>query len=236
MSTDPSPVARRVGAAIAAASILGSLNSCSSDSKNSDTSTADDSKTATSASGGTAEFKNLRDDASITTHEYVGAISGTDIYAAFAISSPKDGGASGGQAYFCDGTSIANWFTLADKGGKLQFVANSGETFDAVRGSDGAITATVTLSGKSYPVTAAQVDSNGEAGLYLADHAIDPDLAADERGGWIVLPDGTQRGAIRGGSTVLPGMKLEIATGKVAIPGRDILLRAISEIIGLDKK
>ena len=224
---------------MAAASIIGTVTGCSSDDKAntaSSTTGPDNAKTASSAEGSTAAFRGLGDDQSITTKEYVGAVAGSEIYAAFAISRKNSGDAlAGGQAYFCDGKSIANWFTLVDKGGKMQFVGSSGDTFDAEL-ADGKITAKVTLGGKSYDVTAANVAANGEAGLYLADHAIEPDLANNERGGWIVLPDGTQRGAIRGGTTVLPGTTLKAGTTNVIVGGRDILLRAISEIIGLDKK
>ena len=237
MSADRTPTTRRVGAALAVASMLGSLSACSSDGDSTDTTVGDNSTTATSVGVSSAEFKNFGDDEKITTREYVGAIPDSEIYASFAISRSKDGDAlDGGVAYFCDGKSIANWFHVTPSSDGLAFKAASGATFKAEVGADGVITASVPLGGKTYSVTATEVDASGEAGLYLADHAIDADLANNERGGWIVLPDGTQRGAIRGGTIVLPGGKLTVNTSSVAVLGRDIMLRAISEIIGLDKK
>lgn len=240
MPADRRPTTRRIGAAIGVASMLGSLTACGDDNDSADTSAATDPAAATNAApstAATAEFKNLGDDEAIATKEYVGAIEGTDIYASFAISRRKDDDAfAGGVAYFCDGKSVANWFRLAPEGDTLRFVATSGATFDAEFGGDDTITGTVELAGKSYSVEANRVDADGEAGLYLADHIIDADLADNERGGWIVLPDGTQRGAIRSGTTILGGPNLIAGSTNVALAGRQIMLKAIAEIIGLDKK
>ena len=238
MSADRSPTTRRVSAAIALASILGSLNACGNDdSAATDATVGDGSSAATVAGASSAEFKDLGDDDSITTKEYVGAVVGSDIYASFAVSRTNDGDElNSGLAYFCDGKSVANWFRLVKSDSGLKFQNTAGATFQAEVGADGVITATVALGGKDYAVTATEVDADGEAGLYLADHAIDADLANNERGGWIVLPDGTQRGAIRGGTTILPGGNFTTSVGSVAVVGRDIMLRAITHIIGLDKK
>jgi len=227
---------RRVGAAIAAASILGSLTACGSD-DDSEATTPNDSTSASTAGAATGEFRNLADDESIRTKEYVGAVPDTEAYVAFAISRAVDNDAlAGGQAYFCDGASVAKWFSLTPRDGALEFVAADGQTFVAEIADDGSISATTAIAGADHSFTASEVPADGEAGLYLADHVIDPDLALDERGGWIVLADGTQRGAIKGGSTILPGSPLTLSTSTVSVSGRNILLRAISEIIGLDKK
>lgn len=234
MSEQVHSFAKRAGATLAAASALGSFAAaCGDDASDS----ADAPKTTAPATGSNAQFKNLRDDNSLTTKEYVAAVPGSDVYAAFAISKKNSGGSyDGAIAYFCDGKSIATWFRATGGSGDLKFVANNGATFTAKVGADGTVTATVNLGGKDYQVAAKEVDADGRAGLYLADSAIDPDLAADERGGWIVLPDGTQRGAIKATTTVLPGTNIKDGTSNVVVAGRDILLRAITHIIGLDKK
>jgi hypothetical protein len=196
----------------------------------------DDGGPVTTSAAATAAF-GVEDNTEVTTREYVGSIEGTEIYAAFVVSRFDDGGAlEGGQAYFCDGKGVANWFRLVNPDDGLTFVAAGGASFEATESEDGTLSATVTLDGTAHDVTVTEVDADGDAGLYLADHTIDADLANDERGGWIVLPDGTQRGAIRAGTTILPGTNITDGTNNVVVAGRDILLRAITHIIGLDQQ
>jgi hypothetical protein len=240
MSNERASAIRRVSAAIAAATIIVPVAGCGSDSDGAATQGAAGASSSTAdATLVTAEFPNLRDDAGVTTSEYVGAIDGTDIYAAFAFTRETDGGAShGGIAYFCDGKMVANWFRLVGfDGDQLTFQNTAGSSFTATLRDDGSVQAdAVPLGGTDYAVTADMVDPDGEFGLYLADYVIDPDLSTDERGGWILLPDGSQRGAIRATSTntVLPGTTLNANVGVVAVAGRDILLRAITHIISMD--
>lgn len=234
MTIQNSTLGKRVGATVAAASVLGSLAACGDDGSSGSAKADDAAKTSTPAAGTTSEFK-IKDDSAVTTKEYVAAIAGSDIYAAFALSRrSSDGASTGGTAYFCDGKSIATWFTPTKGSGDLTFRAANGATFTAKVNADGTVTATVNLGGKDYQVTAKEVDADGKAGLYLADHAIDADLATDERAGWIVLPDGTQRGAVKATTTVLPGANILDGTSNVVVAGRNVLLRAITHIIDVD--
>lgn len=235
MTSYTMPAIRRASLVFGAVSLAGTLGACSStdSSTASNKSDTSDTSSTTASRQATAAFVGLGDDETITTSEYVGAIEGTDIYAAFAITRSNDTGEIvGGTAYFCDGTKVANWFSPSTTDGETTFTAADGNSF-VPRVSDETITAEVTLGGISYTVTATEVDADGDAGLYLSDHVIDADLHDNERGGWIVLSDGTQRGAIRGGSVLLPSTGLVSGATTVAADGRDILLRAITHIIAL---
>lgn len=230
---------KKVGliAATVAAAVLPAAG-CSSDDGDSATTTTsppDSDTTQVQASGQvTAELVTVEEPDEI--RNYVGAIEGTDIYAAFAIT--EDDGESTGMAYFCDGDQVSTWLNLSKESdvsdGTVAYRSPSGATFDGTV-TDEELTGTVVLpDGTTHEVTAAAVEPDGEAGLYLADYIIDSDLADDERAGWIVLPDGSQRGAIRGGNTLLPGTNMNVTSGAVTVAGRNILLTQINQIIGLD--
>jgi hypothetical protein len=199
----------------------------------------DDSGSTSSdaGAGSPLTFALLREDERIETSEHVAAIPGTDIYASFAVSRYTDGGEfDGALAYFCDGQSVANWFRLVGGSDRLTFENAAGARFSAQLDDDGTIVAVdVPLGDVTYSMLVPQVDADGEAGLYLADAAIDADLATDERAGWIVLPDGTQRGAIRSDTGVLPGTTLTSGSTSVTVAGREVLLRAITHIISWDQ-
>jgi hypothetical protein len=242
MSNERAALIRRISAAIAATAVLVPVSACGGDddddaAASDGTATSGSTATPTAAGDPTTTFANVVDDDRIVTTEHVGAIAGTDIYAAFALSKLQDDGTfDGGIAYFCDGSSVASWFRLVDSASSLTFENAAGQRFDATLAGDGTVTATVTLAGTEYEVVATEVDADGDAGLFLADQVLDPDLAADERAGWIVLADGSQRGAIRTGDLVQAGSTLSAGSTQVVTQGRDILLRAITHIIGLDKK
>ena len=237
MDTERVLAIRRISAAIAAASILTHVGSHAGVAAAS-SSPPDDSGSASSdaGAGSPLNFGRLQDDERIETSEHVAAIPGTDIYAAFALSRLVDSGDfDGALAYFCDGQSVANWFRLVDSSDGLTFENAAGAQFIAQLDDDGTIVAVnVPIGDVTYTMLVPQVDADGEAGLYLADFAIDADLATDERAGWIVLPDGTQRGAIRSDTTVLPGTTLTSGSTSVTVAGREVLLRSITHIIGLD--
>lgn len=233
--------AARASAALAGASLAAALGACSSNAAQPSTAPATPSQggaqsgsTTPATAAQSAAFKNLKDVDTATTREFVGAVDGSDIYAAMTVTTDAaTGKPKSAVAYFCDSKNVANWFSSTTfDGDKIVFTSRNGATFDA-NVKDNTISGTVDLAGTKRDVAVKEVSADGEAGLYLADHTIDPDLANTERGGWIVLPDGTQRGAIRSNTTLLPGGNISPANPQVVVAGREIMLRAITHIIGL---
>lgn len=142
-------------------------------------------------------------------HEFVGAIPGTDIYLG-VLTGRIDGELVGraqpartfhdqlvASAYACDGKIVSEWFTIAGGEHRLDLVSTKGGTL-TVTPVDGRLQGTLRLgSGKSYQVSLAAVPPKGKAGVYLSDSRLDPRLRPDQRAGWVVLPDGSQRGAVQ---------------------------------------
>ena len=116
------------------------------------------------------------------------------------------------MAYICDGENLAQWYR-----GPLQ----AGGLFEARSASQAQITAqinsrsvfgVITLEGgRVLPFRVKPTD--GLAGLYRSDDMVD---AQRFLGGWVVLPDGQQRGAVIGGGSTRPGRRLEFRQGVVA--------------------
>jgi|UniRef100_A0A7C3HDL0 hypothetical protein len=107
-------------------------------------------------------------------------------------------------AYVCDGTdgkaSVSQWFRGTMTGGSLEASHPNGSTLSATLAKAGELRGSVQIAGaKRESFTAVEV--SGPAGLWLgvgnlerAFEGIDP-LETLHTVGWIVLPDGSQRGA-----------------------------------------
>lgn len=239
-------VGYRAGAVLAAASAALTLASCSSDdaepaATTEPTSVSSSTTASTTASaagvntadpqaagaGETASFGISQSETRMST-EYVGVVEGTEVYGAFVLVRDNESGdIVNGMAYFCDSENVASWFHLeAAVDGTLTFGSKSGATFEATVDGD-TVTADLALDGVSGTITATEVPSDGDAGLFLADTEIASTLDDTERAGWIVLTDGSQRGALKSGTTVVAGTTLTAGSTSVTAGGRDIKLLAI---------
>lgn len=119
---------------------------------------------------------------------YVGKVDGTDAYIALVTGGGKVAG------YICDGASISVWIPAATvSGNTASLVSRKGVALGPVTWSGSTASGTLTIDGTSHPFTAEL--ATGDAGLYRAAQGTPGDAGAVEVG-WVVLPDGSQRGQI----------------------------------------
>jgi len=120
---------------------------------------------------------------------FVGRVEGSDAYIAIS----KDGRKIGG--YLCDGVVVSRWleYTWLEKGHAPLIAGTTGEELGSVHISGGTATGVIRVGDRDLPFLAERVHAGGDAGLYFA-IAKQPDRLLV--GGWILHPDGTQRGAV----------------------------------------
>lgn len=116
----------------------------------------------------------------------VGMVEGTDAFIALV---PQENNSL--VAYICDGQTISAWFRGERNGNEVDLTATSGAQLQANLDGDAAAGTIILADGQSHTFTASL--ASGEAGLYRAEAAFE---GSDYVGGWIVLNDGSQRGAI----------------------------------------
>ena len=128
------------------------------------------------------------DDARAST--FVGRVQGSDAYIAVL----KDGRRIAG--YVCDNGSVSRWIgssRLRDGIAPLR-AGTTGELLGRVRIDDQLATGTIEVGGRERRFRARRVREQ-DAGLHFAIGKQTNRLLV---GGWILLPDGTQRGAVAG--------------------------------------
>jgi len=156
-------------------------------------------------------------EAEAATGSFAGTVDGTDAYVAVVVGS--DGGV---LAYVTDGGSSVDWLD-----GSLE----GPDDTDARLGNDGGAVLDVTFGdarasgvfarpGEELQRFTADL-ADEPAGLYRATESFDD---GNYVAGWIVLPDGTQRGAVRRYETPLPPGSIDATTFAVdtkafAVPG-----------------
>ncbi len=133
---------------------------------------------------------------------FVGKVDGSDAFIAVVLHT--DGAVT---AYVCDSTTISEWFKGSVDGASLSLTNADGARLsaDLAAGSfDGTFTTSEGIS-LNFSVT----EADQPAGLYRDEDTVDGvDLVA----GWIVLPDGDQRGAVSGGGKLLSAPTFNTAT------------------------
>ncbi len=121
---------------------------------------------------------------------YAGAVTGSDAFVG-AVMNRDDGSV---LAYVCDGKTVAAWFkgNAAEHGGVTLTSADGARLSGRIEG--GTLAGTVAMPGDATPreFRAGVVDP--PAGLYRARGQVRGEPAV---GGWVVLADGRQRGAVR---------------------------------------
>lgn len=162
----------------------------------------------------------IRDEALADYSEFVGAIDGTNIYVAIIAATSNEGDPVA-VGYACDGRKVAE--VLAGPGGdSLELASEAGAVLTGAL-ENGTASGTLRLQdGRTLDFEAEEVDPEGTAGVFFTNRQVDRDFVGDY-GGWIVLPDGSQRGSIRMGTVVLSGGTLDPRTGSVATQGREVL-------------
>ena len=142
---------------------------------------------------------------------FVGTVDGTDAFVALV---PQEDNSL--IAYVCDGQTISTWFKGERNENAVDLTAANGARLQASLEADTA-TGSITLTdGQTYAFTTQL--ATGGAGLYRAEETIS---GADYVGGWIILNDGSQRGAVNGitdgTSNTIVGPRFTVGSS-VAVP------------------
>jgi hypothetical protein len=119
---------------------------------------------------------------------FVGRVQGSDAYIAVL----KDGRKIGG--YLCDNGTVSRWieYRWLRKGVAPLLVGTTGERLGSVRIAGKSATGTVVIAGQKRRFRAA-LTSKADGGLHFAIGKQPGRLLV---AGWILLPDGSQRGAV----------------------------------------
>ena len=112
-------------------------------------------------------------------------------------------------AYYCDGDQIAEWFQgELGTDGKLELCSLRQFKLEVQLGGSQASGKITSAQGQEVSFKASLVPVQGQAGLYRARKSI---AGLEYLGGWIVLPNGKQRGAVSCGRSIVsrPVLNLE---------------------------
>ncbi len=124
------------------------------------------------------------------------------------------------MAYVCDGETTAEWFTGAAARDSIDLTSAGGVGLVAQRGTGDTLDGTVTAGdGTESSFSTTRVDLEGSiGGLCRGTLQVD---GVTYTGGWIVLPDGQQRGAVIGddGSRLFDVPDIDPDTMIVDVPG-----------------
>ena len=141
---------------------------------------------------------------------YVGTVEGTDAFVSVVFDGER------ALAYVCDGVpadptgtapTIQAWFNGPSDGATVDVQAPAGRL--QLQLTDADLTGTLTLAdGRRAAVSGRSVAADGDAGLYRAEASGAGGTAV---GGWIIAPDGQQRGGVgtaNGGTTKSSGARV----------------------------
>jgi len=140
---------------------------------------------------------------------FVGKVDGSDAFIAVIL---HTNGAV--TAYVCDSADISEWFKGSVTGSSLDLTSKGGAHLTADLAADsfnGIFTPSRANGASSLTFNVKAADQ--PAGLYRGENTVD---AVDLVAGWIVLPDGDQRGAVSGGGKTVsaPTFNTTTRTGK----------------------
>ncbi len=148
---------------------------------------------------------------------YAGRSSGNEVTVAIAV---KNGRAVG---YICDGKRVEAWLEGSVSGSDLSLKSADGKSTIVGTVDEAKSLGTVAVGDKEWPFAAK--DAASPAGLYEGRASVKGVL---NRIGWIVLPDGTQTGVLKAGTTEVPAPVLDPANpGSVVVDGVPVAVRTI---------
>lgn len=119
-------------------------------------------------------------------------------------------------AYVCDGASVEAWLEGSAVDGRLDLSGANGSLTGSY--DDQGATGETSAGDRAWTFTIAEVAA--PEGLYRFADTIAG--GADVVAGWIVLPDGTQIGAITSDGVTRPAPQLDLATGTATVEGETI--------------
>ena len=138
----------------------------------------------------------------------VGRVAGSDAFIAVVSTGSK------ALAYVCDGAKVSLWFTGAVKqGGLLEVTQASGAKLTANLAAQSVVGTLELEAGRVLNFRTEPVKDT--AGLYRARTTLG---GSSYLGGWIVLPDGEQRGNVVGGGTLFERVLLNQNPVQASLP------------------
>lgn len=147
---------------------------------------------------------------------YVAPLPGTEVFLGLVVDQVETPAGRAVVAYACDGGLVGEWFTGTVNGAETQLDSAGGARL-ALRLADGAASGTLTFAdGIARTFTAPP--AVGDGGVYRAEGVVD---GGDVVAGWVVLADGTQRGALDGAAGPAPALGPPRSTaliGTTALP------------------
>ncbi len=171
--------------------------------------------TACDDSGDTTAASTTRPTTPPATYQgtYTGTVPGSADYVGIVVGPGGDA-----LAYVCDSGDSVDWVNGRLAGGRASLVNDGGATLD-VQFTGHRASGTFKRP-DSPPLRFTATPAGEPAGVYRAAASF---ADGDYLGGWVVLPDGTQRGAVRRYETPLPrdgaGFLLDLAHPTVTVPG-----------------
>jgi hypothetical protein len=171
---------------------------------------------------------------------YAGAIS-DDLFIGIALATDPDEEVQqqAVMVYLCDGNELSVW--LADEFTGQEVTLARGDISVTLTITENEISGTVSMNGvlsqsltaaRSTTVSLANVEPDrftaergtGDAGLYRAEGTFD---GMDHVGGWIILNDGRQLGAVTVDGAVVENPTLDTATGEATFSGETLIPSAL---------
>jgi hypothetical protein len=119
-------------------------------------------------------------------------------------------------AYVCDGATVEAWLSGSARNGELLLSGDAGTLTGSY--DDALASGETSASGRDFTFSIETVAA--PEGLYRFADTIAG--GADVVGGWIVLPDGTQVGALTVDEVTGPAPALDLRTGRVDIGGTTV--------------
>ena len=146
-----------------------------------------------------------------TTVSYVGKVAGSEAYIGIVD--------TGGEfiAYVCDGAKVAEWLDGQVSGTSL--TAKSAKVSLTATRSGSTVSGTVTLAGSDQAFSA-KSSTDFPSDLWEATGVKNGEFV---RGGWIVLPDGSQHGAVKQAATITSTASLDTTTAAPDVDGSGAL-------------
>lgn len=144
---------------------------------------------------------------------FTGAVT-DDLFVGIATAAhPEDPERRALMVYLCDGEEVSVWTADEVTGRESTLVTGDASITMTVNADE--VTGTVTLA-DAPPQPFAAPRATGDAGLYRAVRSIE---GLDYVGGWIILNDGRQLGAVTVDGAVVDNPPLDLATGEATIEG-----------------
>jgi hypothetical protein len=156
------------------------------------------------------------------TTTFAGRVEGTDAYIAIVADSGSIAG------YLCDDGSTSLWLGRSRlDNGEAPLRAVSGDRVGSVTIAGNSATGTIDVDGGIRSFEAARVRERANAGLYAAVGKQPNRLLV---AGWILLPDGSQRGAVAGVDTTTLGRLDTTAAPRVDADAQTVEIGGTTEL------